>query len=268
MRPYAITEKNIGDTPLQALEVFRTADPALVGVPLTYAGRLDPMASGKLLILIGNECKKRKQYDGLDKEYEFEVLLGFRSDTGDVLGLAETCGEAPEVSEKEIRDAVRSCLGEYRSPYPAFSSKTVGGVPIFHHAIKNTLVEIDIPMVSGTIHQIIFLGTRTVPRDELVEKISAKINLLHVDETDPRVGSGFRKSEISARWNILRFGTPRNFTIVKFRVVVSSGTYIRTLAPSIAEKLGTCGLAYSIHRTKIGRYFSLTKHFGFWRGTF
>ena len=45
------------------------------------------MASGKLLILIGDECKNQKKYFGLDKEYEFEVLFGVESDTGDVLGL-------------------------------------------------------------------------------------------------------------------------------------------------------------------------------------
>jgi len=42
--------------------------------------------------------------------------------------------------------------------------------------------------------------------------------------------------------------------------VVSSGTYIRSLAPEIARRVGTVGLAYSIHRTEIGRYLG----FGFW----
>jgi tRNA U55 pseudouridine synthase TruB len=87
MQRYALIEKNVGVTPLQAIETFRKEKPELKDLPLTYAGRLDPMAGGKLLVLIGDECKRREKYDGLDKEYEFEVLLGFASDSGDVLGL-------------------------------------------------------------------------------------------------------------------------------------------------------------------------------------
>jgi tRNA U55 pseudouridine synthase TruB len=40
-----------------------------------------PMASGKLLVLLGEECKHQENYHSLDKEYEFSVLLGIGSDT-------------------------------------------------------------------------------------------------------------------------------------------------------------------------------------------
>lgn len=42
--------------------------------------------------------------------------------------------------------------------------------------------------------------------------------------------------------------------IIKFRCVVSKGTYIRTLANDIAEKLGTVGHLVSLKRTKIGKF--------------
>ena len=62
--------KNLGETPLQALERFRAkmvkngmADSAIKSAwqkaPMTYAGRLDPLAEGELLILIGDECKNK-----------------------------------------------------------------------------------------------------------------------------------------------------------------------------------------------------------------
>jgi tRNA U55 pseudouridine synthase TruB len=47
------------------------------------------MAEGKMLILAGEACKEREKYLGLDKEYIFEILLGFKSDTKDILGIIE-----------------------------------------------------------------------------------------------------------------------------------------------------------------------------------
>ncbi len=268
MERYTIIEKKVGETPLQALELFRTTKPELKDVPLTYAGRLDPMASGKLLILIGDECKKRKLYDGLDKEYEFEILFGFKSDTGDVLGMAETCGVDARFSDDELKKVAKSFVGNFESPYPAFSSKTVDGKPLFHHAVENNLGAITIPTTKGKIYRIALCGMREVTADELIRSIVDKISLLNVDESDTRVGSGFRKKEIIERWGAFQDLNGRKFVLAKFRTTVTSGTYVRTLASQMAEKLGTCGLAYSIHRTKIGRFYSFTKNLGFWEKTF
>lgn len=87
MPPCVVLEKAVGETPLQCVEAWRaTQSPAFAEVPLAYAGRLDPMASGKLLVLIGDECKQQENYHELDKAYDFSVLLGIGSDTHDVLG--------------------------------------------------------------------------------------------------------------------------------------------------------------------------------------
>jgi hypothetical protein len=87
---YIVLNKAVGETPLSCVEAWREKHPAYAGVSLAYAGRLDPMASGKLLILIGEECKQQERYHDLDKEYTFRVLFGVSSDSGDVLGLVST----------------------------------------------------------------------------------------------------------------------------------------------------------------------------------
>ena len=61
-------------------------------------GRLDPLAEGVLLILIGDECKNKEKYLGLDKEYEVAIIFGISTDTGDALGLA-----TKEVPSHEVR---------------------------------------------------------------------------------------------------------------------------------------------------------------------
>lgn len=81
------TYKALGQTPLECLEELRVSRPDLADLPLTYAGRLDPLACGLLIVLAGEECKNKDQYLGLDKTYEFEMLVGFATDTYDLLGV-------------------------------------------------------------------------------------------------------------------------------------------------------------------------------------
>jgi len=71
----------------RALNRTRKLEQIDAKTPLTYAGRLDPMAEGVLIILVGDECKKKQKYLGLDKEYEIEVLFGLETDTQDILGV-------------------------------------------------------------------------------------------------------------------------------------------------------------------------------------
>ncbi|MES2135091.1 MAG: hypothetical protein V4449_02535 [Patescibacteria group bacterium] len=320
---YKVLEKKIGDTPLQALEELRRKNDWLQSVPLTYAGRLDPMAEGKLLILIGDECKVRERYDGLDKEYEFEVLLGFSSDTGDVLGMAEASGESYiEHSKKELehvlkpRPACNACLratthsshplctcstfriptrclacgnmhlgsdtpvfrhtlekiarsfvGTHELNYPAFSSKTINGKPLFQHALEGTLPH-NTPTTKVHIYRMKYLGKESVERGELIERIVKKINTLQAPADSGKIGADFRKNEIVERWHSFKNAQEKGCTLLRFKAVVSSGTYIRVLAPLIAERLGTSGLAYSIRRTEIGRYRSVFSSLGFWSRIF
>jgi tRNA pseudouridine55 synthase len=53
---------------------------------LSYAGRLDPMAEGVLLCLVGSANARREAYLDLNKEYILDVLFGFSTDTYDILG--------------------------------------------------------------------------------------------------------------------------------------------------------------------------------------
>ena len=80
------TWKRAGETPLQAMEALRARDPALAGVPMVYAGRLDPMAEGVLLVLAGDDRHALPEHLRHDKRYRASFLFGVGSDTGDGLG--------------------------------------------------------------------------------------------------------------------------------------------------------------------------------------
>ena len=54
---------------------------------ISYIGRLDPLASGIIIYLEGDELKDRDKYMNMDKTYKFNIVLGMSTDTGDCLGM-------------------------------------------------------------------------------------------------------------------------------------------------------------------------------------
>ena len=80
--------KPVGLTPLEAVKRLQQIRPDLGGVKLTYAGRLDPLALGVMIILSAGDIKDKEQFLVLPKTYEVEILLGAATDSGDVLGLS------------------------------------------------------------------------------------------------------------------------------------------------------------------------------------
>ncbi|MDB4992241.1 MAG: ine55 [Parcubacteria group bacterium] len=256
-----VLEKEIGQTPLEAINVWRMAYPEYADLPATYAGRLDPMASGKLLVLLGEECKKRNAYMGLDKEYEIEVALGISTDTGDALGLAYPTEIPLETSPttKEIKAALSKLIGAYSVPYPEFSSKTVNGKPLFLYALEGTLEPISIPEHIEHIYKIKVLSQKTISKTELQKRIHETISHAPRSEEPSKVlGADFRQDAIRTQWDSLFSELPeRTFTVITLRVSCASGTYMRTLAQRLARELGTNGFALSIRRTKIGKVMHL-----------
>jgi tRNA pseudouridine(55) synthase len=254
--PYIVANKNVGKTPLEVLNSIRKEHALPKDVPLSYAGRLDPMASGKLLVLIGDTCKHQGDFTKLDKEYQVEVLLGVGTDTGDVLGLPqEEKGVSPRVDE--IHDALKKEVGVHTVPYPAFSSKTVHGKPLFLYALEGTLAQINIPTHQETFHAIRLVKVDTYTKEELRERVRTQLaKTPRTTEPSKKLGADFRIDDITTAWEeLLRESAQESFTVLTITVTSGSGAYMRSLAGRIGASLGTNGLALSIHRTTIGRYF-------------
>lgn len=270
MKRWITIEKKIGDTPLMALDAWRKEHPEYRDAPACYAGRLDPMASGKLLLLLGDECKKRDQYTGLDKQYEIEVLLDMESDTGDVLGLPAYTSVMSSPEHAALSTALTAVHGTHTVPYPAFSSKTVNGKPLFQYTLEGALDTITIPEHVETVYRTKVLSTSFVSKQDLHARIERLLLLAPTsDEPSKVLGADFRQEEIRAAWsNVFAAMSERTFTVIRIRVTCASGTYMRTLAKRIANELGTTGLALSIHRSRIGSYLSLPLGKGVWTRRF
>ena len=261
---YTTIEKLVGETPLITTERLRRERGISKETPLAYAGRLDPMASGKLLVLIGDECKVQEKYHAFDKEYQVEILLGVSSDTGDVLGLLGACTQNV-CTKEEAKTVLASYVGDISLPYPHFSSKTVAGKPLHTWTLEGRLSEIEIPVKESKIHRLTFDGLRTISKEEVLTTVRAKIETIP-QVTDPKkaLGADFRRDDVRKSWDGFALNDSTTYHILSFTCIASSGTYMRSLAEEIGKKLGTCGLAYSIHRTKIGKYLPLGNKYGFW----
>lgn len=273
-----LLDKAVGETPLQCMEAWRTSQDISTDIPLTYAGRLDPMASGKLLVLIGDECKKKEQYLALDKTYEFSVLFGIGSDTHDVLGRLQTetslradvlssgalgaarpsftPPESTSTLESEMQDICQNLTGEIELPYPHFSSKTVQGKPLFQWSLEDRLDEIEIPTKKSTIYSLKLDTIETKSRTEVYSEARAKIDTIpEITETSKDLGKNFRRTDVRADWDQIKLddSLPTEYTIAHFTCSASSGTYMRTLAKLIGERLAEPlpSLAWSICRTDI-----------------
>ncbi len=242
---FFLINKKEGETPLEALEVFRNKNKISKNIPMTYAGRLDPMASGVLILLVGEECKNKDKYLNLDKEYEFQVLFGFATDTYDILGkVISTKGNPSEINDldKLIKKNIKNFKGKRIQKYPIYSSKTVEGKPLFSYAREGK--EIEIPEREVYIKSLNYLGLKKISAKSLLNKINTRVG---------KVKGDFRQKEILKLWD-KNLNLNNSFYIADFKVKCTSGTYVRTIANDLGENIGIPALAYSINRIKVGRY--------------
>lgn len=236
--------KKAGETLAELIARFRLEQSFNESLPITYAGRLDPMAEGLVILLIGEACKQKDQYLGLDKTYIFEVLFGVATDTFDMLGLVTKDKEMKPMAE-QIEKAVEEVKKIKTFSYPPYSSKPVAGVPLFVHAKAGTLPSV-LPTMEGKIHSLAIKDIRTI---SFIEALNEKLEIIK------EVKGDFRQNEITEAWkNFLKQKLDKDCCIAMFEVSVSSGVYVRTIAKLIGEVLGGPALAYSIKRTQVGDF--------------
>lgn len=248
MKKIVCLYKPVGETPLETILRFKTELSEYSGQKVSAAGRLDPMAEGLLLVLIGDENKNRNQYEALEKTYRFSVLFGITTDSYDLLGLPILNRNKPLENDaiEKLHHYTDSLVGTQLQPYPPFSSKTVQGKPLYYWAREGKIHEIEIPAKTITISKLKYQNQSTISAKNLGETIN---------EVIPRIEGQFRQTEILEEWNNLLSSNPdATFSLLSFSITCSSGTYVRSIAHQMGEYLQTKALAYSIERTQIGNY--------------
>lgn len=240
--------KPVGPTPLDIIKKLRQTFPVYEKVKLGYAGRLDPMAEGLLLILAGGENKKRKDFELLPKTYKFEIIFGISTDSYDLLGkILKIKQKKPSKNFKtELNKAMSGLVGISSQPYPPYSSARVNGKPLFYWARENKLEKIKIPQKDIEIYESNLLDIYYLNSKDLKKNVEEKIG---------KVYGEFRQKEILEKWSKFFEKYPnKTFTVATCRINCSSGTYIRSIANEIGKKLNLPSCTFSIKRTAVGKY--------------
>jgi tRNA U55 pseudouridine synthase TruB len=215
---------------------------------ISYAGRLDPIACGLIPIVITPDLERRKMicesFNGCYKTYRFNVIMGLKSDSYDILGIAEHLNEYTE-DLVEIQDKIFDLSLITRQEYPPFSSKTVYSerrgkkVKLVNLALEGDIPD-ELPDHEVDITHFTLLGYTIVEPNVIHHVITNILNTVD----DP---GHFRMNEVIEGWESI-IHEKEQYTVLLCEAKVSSGTYIRGLANSMG------GVAYNIYRTQIGNH--------------
>ena len=224
--------KPIGMTPVELIRNYKKENH--IKERVSFAGRLDPMAHGEMVLLVGDECKKQDFFCGREKIYEFEILYGFSTDTLDILGISGR-------NKKKINNDIKKLKGEYEQSYPLFSSKFIGNrkrkVP--HDIVQEIKDKDNIPKKKVSIFELEKLNEKSINNVNLLKTILNKLSLLSDDYKEK-----FRYTIIKNKWEE-NLKSENIFRIERYKAKVSSGTYIR----SLCERMG--GIAFDINRIQV-----------------
>lgn len=240
--------KPLGKTPYEVIQKLKEQFPVYRNESITYAGRLDPLAHGVLLLLVGDAISDKDKFLSLQKTYECEAILGVETDSYDFLGFVgdRKAAALPDDREEKFSEFINIHIGNQLQSYPPFSSRTVNGKPLFWWTKNNRLNEIKIPQKEIEIYDL-SLG-------EMGEKQSKDLQK-EITEAVQKVSGDFRQEETLARWQKFFQENPHeSFPAVRLRVTCSSGTYVRGLVHDLGKFLGVGAVTAEIFRTNVGEY--------------
>ncbi len=100
-----------------------------------HAGTLDPLASGVLVLAIGQATRLTEYLLTSDKAYTADLVLGITTDTYDADGEITTRAPVPvDLDVSDIRQALSRFVGEISQTPPVYSALKVRGKPAYARA--------------------------------------------------------------------------------------------------------------------------------------
>lgn len=96
-----------------------------------HAGTLDPMATGVLVVMLGEATKLAQWLTGEDKTYRAEILLGSETDSFDADGTVTRSAAVPELTREQVAEVARQFVGNIRQQVPVVSAVKVDGQRLY-----------------------------------------------------------------------------------------------------------------------------------------
>jgi tRNA pseudouridine55 synthase len=118
--------------------VQRIVRPSKVG----HAGTLDPLATGVVVVALGQATRLIEHVQRAPKSYRGTFLLGRSSDTEDVDGVVTELVDSPIPTLDAIAEAAKGMIGEIQQRPPAYSAVKVKGQRAYDLARAGKQVEL------------------------------------------------------------------------------------------------------------------------------
>lgn len=123
-----------------------------------HTGTLDPLATGVLVIMVGEATKLAAHLTAADKVYETTLRLGVATDSLDADGVEQETAPVPTLDRDKVEAATAQFLGEIDQRVPAISAVKVDGKALHKAARKGH--EVAAPTRRVTAHAIEVLDVR------------------------------------------------------------------------------------------------------------
>ena len=207
-----------------------------------------------MIVLASDAVHRKNEFLHLSKTYEATIVLGLQTDTYDCLGVLES-NEAPVVmpSPNIIAESLKSFMGTFVQSYPPYSSKTINGKQLHQIARSGFLDLNQLPNHLVTVSDIWDISQSSVLVPDLVSDINSMITAVSGD---------FRQAHIQSVWESFAQAHPSTtLPTLTFKITVSGGTYIRSIAQELGQNLGCGACLFKLKRTQIGEYSLENKDF-------
>lgn len=134
-----------------------------------HCGTLDPMATGLMVMLIGEATKLSSYLLEKDKTYRLTVRLGIQTDSLDITGKIINERNPPDISLEEKIKIAMGLQGSFSLPVPKFSAVKVQGQKLYEKARKEE--DFTPPMKEMKFYDLKFIGEKK-DQNELEFEIS------------------------------------------------------------------------------------------------
>ena len=235
---------------------------------ICYAGRLDPLAQGIMLILTDSDVKTMSTHLTHNKTYTFDLILGFETTSADIAGSVlndldihyTLCVDKTYIYNKLI-DFISTYTHQV---YPSISSfvvkhETYGRNPLWWYAKNN--IHVDLPskpvhIHAYTIEDITEISSKQFYKDA-IQRLETITNPKTIEELDIPNFIDYYKTKLN---QVLTHSLDMPHTLLRTRTSkikismtlnVSSGFYIRQFCQDFGKYLHIPGIAFDITRTNI-----------------
>lgn len=201
-----------------------------------HAGTLDPLATGVLIVLVGDKTKTMEYYMNLKKTYRTRIFLGVSSETDDL--------EGPFTYTKLQESITRESLGDFLDEYkgitsqqvPNYSAVKVNGKELYKHARKGSeIVEAptkEVELLDYTVLDYNF-DTHNISIEKLNEIYDYESRLNYLNSTGSYVDIELRTGK---------------------------GFYVRSFARDLGARFGGGAFVGTLERTQVGDFSSTESH--------